>query len=122
MVKREETAVASIVPRVGRPKTAVPNVPRAVRVRLALGVTIACRVNIVRVAIKMLRRVLVAPLVLVKAMQGKLHAFHAALVNSTMLRVLLFAKHVSIRRTMGTKKETAVAPIVQQVGLRQKAV
>ena len=59
---------------------------------------------------------------LVKAMQGKLHAFHAALVNSTMLRVLLFAKHVSIRRTMGTKKETAVAPIVQQVGLRQKAV
>jgi hypothetical protein len=122
MVKREETAVASIVPRVGRPKTAVPNVPRAVRVRLALGVTIARRVNTVRVAIKMLRRVLVAPLVLVKAMQGKLHAFHAALVNSTMLRVLLFAKHVSIRRTMGTKKETAVAPIVQQVGLRQKAV
>jgi hypothetical protein len=122
MVKREETAVASIVPRVGRPKTAVPNVPRAVRVRLALGVTIARRVNTVRVAIKMLRRVLIAPLVLVKVMQGKLRAFRAVPVNSTMLRVLLFAKHVSIRRTMGTKKETAVAPIVQQVGLRQKAV
>ena len=122
MVKREETAVASIVPRVGRPKTAVPNVPRAVRVRLALGVTIARRVNTVRVAIKMLRRVLIAPLVLVKVMQGKLRAFRAVPVNSTMLRVLLFAKHVSIRRTLVAKKETAVAPIVQQVGLRQKAV
>jgi len=44
MVKREETAVASIVPRVGRPKTAVPNVPRAVLGRLALGVQIAHQV------------------------------------------------------------------------------
>jgi hypothetical protein len=39
-VEKEETAVASIVPSVGRRTTAVPNVPRAVRVRLALGVQI----------------------------------------------------------------------------------
>ena len=122
MVKKEETAVALIVPRVGRPKTAVPNVPRAVRVRLALGVTIACRVNIVRVAIKMLRRVLIAPLVLVKEMQGKLRAFRAVPVNSTMLRVLLFAKHVSIRHTLVTKEETAVASIAQPVGRPKTAV
>ena len=38
---KEETAVASIAPRVGRPKTAVPNVSRVVPVRLALDVQIA---------------------------------------------------------------------------------
>jgi len=39
-VEKEETAVASIVPSVGRRTTAVPNVPRAVRVDLAVGVKI----------------------------------------------------------------------------------
>ena len=39
-MEKEETAVASIVPSVGLPKTAVPNVPRAVRVDLAVGVQI----------------------------------------------------------------------------------
>ena len=37
LVEREETAVASIVQLDGRPKTAVRNVSRAARVRLALG-------------------------------------------------------------------------------------
>ena len=41
---KEETAVALIAQLVGRPKTAVPNVSRAVRVRLALGVEIALKV------------------------------------------------------------------------------
>jgi hypothetical protein len=40
-VEREETAVASTAQLVGRRKTAVPNVSRAVPVRLALGVQIA---------------------------------------------------------------------------------
>jgi hypothetical protein len=38
LAEKEETAVALIVQLVGRPKTAVQNVPRVVRVRLALGV------------------------------------------------------------------------------------
>ena len=38
LVAKEETAVASTAQSVGRPKTAVRNVSRAVRVRLALGV------------------------------------------------------------------------------------
>jgi len=38
LMEREETAVALIVQLDGRPKTAVQNVLRAVRVRLALGV------------------------------------------------------------------------------------
>ena len=38
---KEETAVASIVQRVGRPTTAVRNVSRVVRVRLAKAVKIA---------------------------------------------------------------------------------
>ena len=38
LVEREETAVASIAQLDGRPKTAVQNVSRAARVRLALGV------------------------------------------------------------------------------------
>ena len=41
LVKKEETAAASIVQVVGRPTTAVRNVSRAVRERLALGVKIA---------------------------------------------------------------------------------
>ncbi len=86
-MEKEETAVASIAPRVGRPKTAVPNVPRAVPVRLALGVRIACPVNIVKVATKMPSRVLIAPLVLVKVIQDKLRAFLAVPVNSTMFQV-----------------------------------
>ena len=85
---KEETAVASIARLDGRPKTAVPNVPRAVPERLALGAQIACPVNTVRVATKMLLRVLIAPLVLVKAIQDKLRAFHAVPVNSTTMRVL----------------------------------
>jgi hypothetical protein len=44
LVAKEETAVASTARSVGRPKTAVPNVPRAVPVRLALGVKLARKV------------------------------------------------------------------------------
>jgi hypothetical protein len=44
LVAKEETAVASIVPRVGLRKTAVSNVLRVVRVRLALGVKVALKV------------------------------------------------------------------------------
>ena len=84
---KEETAVASIVQLDGPPKTAVRNVSRAARVRLALGVQIACPVNIVQVATKMLLRVLIVPLVLVKVTQGKRRAFPAVPVNSTMLQV-----------------------------------
>ena len=44
LVKKEETAVASIVQLDGRPETAVRNVSRAARVRLALGVYIVLQV------------------------------------------------------------------------------
>ena len=88
LVEKEETAVASIAQLVGRPKTAVRNVPCAARARLAWGVKIACRANIVRVAIQMLLLVLIAPLVLVKVIQDKRRAFLAVPVNSTMLLVL----------------------------------
>ena len=44
MVAKEETPRALIAQRVGRPKTAVRNVARAVRARLALGVKIVHRV------------------------------------------------------------------------------
>ena len=121
-MEKEETAVASIVPSVGLRKTAVPNVPRAGRGRLALGVQIACPVNIVQVAIRMPLRVLIAQLVLAKVIQDRLRAFHAVPVNSTMLWVLLVANCVSIRRTLVKKKETAVASIVPSVGLPKKAV
>ena len=40
LMEKEETAVASIAQLVGCPKTAVRNVSRAVRARLALGVQI----------------------------------------------------------------------------------
>ena len=119
---KEERAVASIAQLDGRPKTAVPNVSRVVPVRLALGVQIACPVNIVQGAIRMPLRVLIAPLVLAKVMQGKHRAFHAVPVNSTMLWVLLVANCVSIRRTLVKKKETAVASIVPSVGLPKTAV
>ena len=121
-MEKEETAVASIVPSVGLRKTAVPNVQRAVRGRLALGVQIACPVNIVQVAIRMPLRVLIARLVLAKVIQDRLRAFHAVPVNSTMLWVLLVANCVSIRRTLVKKKETAVASIVPSVGLPKTAV
>ena len=122
LVERQGTLVASIVQLDGRPTTAVRNVSRAVRVRLALVVTIACRVNTVRVAIKMLRRVLVAPLVLVKVIQGKLRAFHAVPVNSTMVQVPSSVNCVSMRRTLVEKEETAVASIAQLVGRPKTAV
>ena len=121
-MEKEETAVVSIVPSVGLRKTAVPNVPRAGRGRLALGVQIACPVNIVQVAIRMPLRVLIAQLVLAKVIQDRLRAFHAVPVNSTMLWVLLVANCVSIRRTLVKKKETAVASIVPSVGLPKTAV
>jgi len=44
LVAKKETAVASIVQSVGRPKKAVRNVSRAVPVRLALGVKIVLQV------------------------------------------------------------------------------
>jgi len=65
-VKREETPVAPIVRRVGFRKRAVLNVPCVAQVRLVLSVKIACRVNIVRVRIKMRRLVLIVSLVLAK--------------------------------------------------------
>ena len=119
---KKETAVASIARLDGRPKTAVPNVSRAVPVRLALGAQIAPRVNTVRVAITMPLRVLVVPLVLAKVIQGKLRAYHAVPVNSAMLWVLLVANCVSTRRTLVKKKETAVASIAPSVGLPKTAV
>ena len=88
LVKREETAVVLIAQLVGRPKTAVRNAWRAARGRLVLGVKIACRANIVRVAIQMLLLVLIVPLVLVKVTQGKRRAFPAVPANSTMFLVL----------------------------------
>ena len=87
------------------PSTAVLNVPLAVRVRLVLNVKIACRVNTVRVAIQMLLRALIVPLVLVKVTQGKRRAFPAVPVNSTMLLVLRIANNVLKIRTTATKKE-----------------
>ena len=122
LVEKEETAVASIAQLVGRRKTAVPNVPRAVRVRLAVGATIAYQVNIVRAAIKMLLRALVAPLVLVKVIQDKFRAFHAIPVNSMMLQGLLVANYVAIRRSLVAREETAVASIVQLDGRPKTAV
>ena len=107
---------------VGRPKTAVRNAWRAAPERLALGVQIACPVNIVQAATKMLLRVLIAPLVLVKVMQGKHRAFHAVPVNTTMLPVRFAAKNVSIQRTMVAKKETAAASSAQSVGRPKTAV
>ena len=80
-------AVASIAQPVGRPKTAVRNVPRAARGRLVLNVQIACPVNIAQAATKMLLRVLIAQLVLARVTQGKHRAYPAAPVSSTMLLV-----------------------------------
>ena len=122
LVKKEETAVALSVQLGGRPKTAVRNVPRAARVRLALGVPIACPVNIVQVATKMLLRVLIVPLVLVKVTQGKRRAFPAVPVNSTMLPVRFVAKCVSNQRTLMEREETAVASIVRLDGRPKMAV
>ena len=67
---------------------------RVVLARLAMGVKIACRANIVRVAIQMLLCVLIVPLVLVKVIQDKRRAFPAVPVNSTMLLVLSSVKFV----------------------------
>ena len=122
LVEKEETAVASIAQLVGRPKTAVRNVPRAVRVRLALGAKIACPVNIAQAATKMLLRVLIAQLVLVKVIQDKRRAFLAVPVNSTMLPVRFVANCVSIRRTLVEKEETVVALIAQLGGHPRTAV
>ena len=69
------------------PSTAVRNVPRVVRARSVLGVKVACRVNTVRVAIQMLLRALIVPLVLVNVIKDKRRAFPAVPVNSTMLLV-----------------------------------
>ena len=63
-----------------------------------------------------------AHLVMPNLLQNKRHALNAAPVNSTMLQVLLFAKCVSIRRTLVAKEETVVAPIAPSVGRRKTAV
>ena len=122
LVEKEEAAVALSVQLVGRPKTAVQNVTRAVRARLALGVNNACRGNIARVAIQMLLLVLIVPLVLVKVIQDKRRAFHAVPVNSTMLHVPSSVNFVSMRRTLVEKEEAAVALIAQLVGRPKTAV
>ena len=59
---------------------------------------------------------------LVKATKDKLRVQNAAPVNSTMLPVRSIVHCVQIRRTLVTREETAVASIVQLVGLRRTAV
>ena len=59
---------------------------------------------------------------LVKAIMDKLRVSNAAPVNSTMLPVRSIVHCVQIRRTLVTREETAVASIVQLVGLRRTAV
>ena len=122
LVKREETAVASIAQPVGRPKTAVRNAWRAARGRLVLDVQIACPVNIVQVAIKMLLRVLIAPLVLVKVIQDKHRVLNAVLVNSVMYLVLVPVNPAPKILITAIKAEIRRALIVPRVGLRRKAV
>ena len=90
------------------PSPAVRNVSCAVRVRLALGVKIACRVNIVQVAIQMLLCVLIVPLVSVNVTRDKLRVFHAVPVNSTMLQVPSSVNFVLMRRTLVKREEIAV--------------
>ena len=53
LVAKEETAVASIAQLDGRPKTAVPNAPRAVRVRLVTVAKIALSGLLEKVLTKM---------------------------------------------------------------------
>ena len=69
-----------------------------------------------------MKHVRIAPWVSVKAMQGKLHAFHAVPVNSTMVQVPSSVNYVSMRRTLVEKEETAVASIVQLGGRPKTAV
>ena len=59
---------------------------------------------------------------LVKATKDKLRVQNAAPVDSTMLPVRSIVHCVQIRRTLVTREETAVASIVQLVGLRRTAV
>ena len=63
-----------------------------------------------------------APLVSVRVTKDRRRAQNAARVNSTMLRVLLVANYVSVRRTLVEREETAVASIAQLVGLPIMAV
>jgi hypothetical protein len=59
---------------------------------------------------------------LVKATKDKLRVSNAAPVNSTMLPVRPVVHCVQIRRTLVKREETALASIVQWVGLRRTAV
>ena len=120
-MEKEETAVASIVPSVGMLKKAVPNVKRVVRGRLVLGVKLACRGNTVRVT-SMLLAAHSAPLDLVKTIQDRRRAYHAAPADSPMSLVLWNANNVLKTRTTAKKEEIRRALVVQQVGLRRKAV
>jgi len=69
-----------------------------------------------------MKHVRIAPWVSVKVIQGKLRAFHAVPVNSTMLPVLFDVKNVSIRPTLVEKEETPLAWIAQPVGRPKTAV
>jgi hypothetical protein len=103
----------------GRPKTAVPNVPREVRGLTKMVVKCVMRVKIVR-AVWMLFVVKIVRLVSVKVTKDKLRASNAALVNSTMLLVLVPVNYVSTRLTLVKKEETVVALSVQLGGRPKK--
>ena len=53
LVAKKEIPVAQLVPQVGRPRKAVPNAPRAVRVRLVTGAKIVQWVLLEKVPTKM---------------------------------------------------------------------
>ena len=68
----------------------------------------------------MLRLVKIVPLDSVKMVKDKLRASNAALVNSTMLLVLVPVNYVSTRLTLVEKEETVVALSVQLGGRPKK--
>jgi hypothetical protein len=90
--EKEETAVASTVPRVGLPKTAVRNVSRVVQEHSALLlvkiVKIAWRVNIVPVNMKM---------VLIRI---QLRASVVPLVSQLLVKVVLNVKRAVLERSV----------------------
>jgi hypothetical protein len=113
---------ATPVTTVRRPRKAVPNAKRAVLEDTAPGVKTARKVNTVMVLIQLPRHVAIAPPVITTTTRAKDRVCHAVPVNSTMLQVLLVANYVSTQPTLVAKEETAVASIVQQVGLPKTAV
>ena len=62
------------------------------------------------------------PLVSVKVIRDKLHAYHAAQVNLMMLMVQLRANHVQSQHISVKKEETVVVFIVRWDGFLKRAV